>query len=102
MCVSAEEGAKLSSLRSSAFLFLSPPYSYKNLPAKRQILTLAVDKSRKTLMHTLTKSVEAASKCVRNLLVLEMSAVVPICLLISILKTFTVYICHKGKLLSTL
>lgn len=66
------------------------------------MLTLAVDKSRKTLMHMLTMSVEVVYKCVRNLLVLEMSAVVPICLLISILKTFTVYICHKGKLPSTL
>lgn len=47
-------------------------------------------------------SMEVVYKCIRNLLVLEMSAVVPICLLISILKTFTVYICHKGKLPSTI
>lgn len=72
------------------------------MPAKRQILTLAVDKSQKTLMHMLTRSMEVVHKCVRNLLVLEMSAAVPICLLISILKTFTVYICHKGKLPSTI
>lgn len=86
----------------SAFFLHSPPYSYKNLPVKRQVLTLAVDKSRKTLMHKLTVSMEVVYKCVSNLLVLEMSAVVPICLLISILKTFTVYICHKGKLPSTI
>lgn len=87
---------------SSAFLLLSPPCAYKNLPVKRQMLTLAVDKSRKTLMHMLMMSMEVEYKCVRNLLVLEMSAVVLICLLISILKTFTVHTCHKGKLPSTL
>lgn len=43
----------------------------------------------------------ASPKSLRNLLVLQMSAAVPICLLISILKTFTVYVCHQGKLLST-
>lgn len=32
---------------------------------------------------------------------LQTSAALPICLLISILKTFTVYVCHQGKLLST-
>lgn len=44
---------------------------------------------------------ETPPKSLRNLLVLQMSAAVPICLLISILKTFTVYVCHQGKLLST-
>ena len=43
----------------------------------------------------------APPKSLRNLLVLQTSAAVPICLLISMLKTFTVCVCHQGELLST-
>lgn len=46
-------------------------------------------------------AVGALPESLRKLLVLQTPAPVPICLLISILKTFTVYVRRQGKLLST-
>lgn len=45
--------------------------------------------------------VGALPESLRKLLVLQTSAPAPIRLLISMLKTFTVYACRQGKLLST-
>lgn len=45
--------------------------------------------------------VGALPESLGNLLVLQTSAPVPVRLLISTLKTFTVHVCRQGKLLST-